>query len=311
MQVDYRRLVLALPVLGVAFLLLFVFVFENGAKREGLANAQLLDTPPAAADKPLKVGLESGDLAPNFEISQPDGTRVRLSDLRGRPVLVSFFALWCGSCLAEMPIIKDIHSERGLANFTVLAINTGESRRRALEFIDFIDAPFVWGLDFDLTVSDAYGVHGLPSSVFIDGAGVVRAVYAGQATRERLNVFLDAAFHSVDPGPAPFELRLVSSIPRDNILAVETRGENRLTLSSRRLRCDPSFCAGAVRSELAKLPGVVSVDYRTSSAQPSMEVQFRPDVVGPDDIILTVMRLLGTLPDPLFETPPLVKLVNS
>jgi peroxiredoxin len=209
-SVDIRRLVLALFVLAVASAPLYFLVLRNGSERPaGFTNARLIDTPPVSdntqvtAAAPQKVGLKAGELAPNFEISAPDGSRVRLSDLRGRPVLISFFALWCGSCLAEMPEIKAVQTERGRESFTVLAVNTGESRDRAMEFIDFIDAPFVYGLDFDLTVSDAYGVRGLPHTFYIDASGVVRAAYTGQANKSRLNAYLDAAVNGAEPGPCP------------------------------------------------------------------------------------------------------------
>jgi peroxiredoxin len=265
MQFDLGRLILALPVLAAALALVYMFALRPEVETDaGFANARLLDTPGvdvagAAAGGEMKVGVNEGDLAPDFEISTPDGSRVRLSDLRGRPALINFFALWCGSCLAEMPVVKEVHGERG-KSFTVFAVNTGESRERAMEFIDFIDAPFVYGLDFDLTVSDAYGVRGLPNTVYIDANGVVRAVYAGQANKRRLNAYLDAAFAAAQPSPQPFELRLVSNIPREHVLLVDAREPGRVVLTSRRLRCDA--CADSIAPDLEAKAGVTSVQVR-------------------------------------------------
>jgi peroxiredoxin len=310
MQIDLRRLVLVLPLLAATLVLLYMFALRPEVETDaGFANARLLDTPAAGGE--LKVGVREGELAPDFEISTPDGLRVRLSDLRGRPVLINFFALWCGSCLAEMPVVKDVHAERGVKSFTVLAVNTGESRERAMEFIDFIDAPFVYGLDFDLTVSDAYGVRGLPNTVYIDANGVVRAVYAGQANKRRLNIYLDAAFAAAQPSPQPVELRLVSNIPREHVLLVDARDPGRVVLTSRRLRCDASYCADRVAPELEAIGGVTSVQVRrTDEGVREIEVLLDASLTGHDEVVNAVVALLESLADPLYDTPLEVRLVT-
>ena len=153
---------------------LLVFVLRD--TDDGVTSgATLLDTPPADQRRAAAVGLDAGKLAPEFEVSSPDGSRVRLSDLRGRPVIINFWSTWCTSCLTEMPEIRALQEEKGLDAFAVVAINAGESLTQAQEFIDFLDAPFVYGLDPNLVVADAYGVYGLPHSVFIDAEGVVQA----------------------------------------------------------------------------------------------------------------------------------------
>jgi thiol-disulfide isomerase/thioredoxin len=236
---------------------------------------------------------------------------VRLSDLRGRPVLINFFALWCGSCLAEMPVVKEVHAERGVRSFTVLAVNTGESRARAMEFIDFIDAPFVYGLDFDLTISDSYGVRGLPQTIYIDANGVVRAVYAGQANKSRLNAYLDAAFAAGEPRPQPFELRLVSNIPREHVLLLDAREPGLLALASRRLRCDATYCADSIASELEARSGVISVqEGRTDDGEQALEVRFDASLIGQDEIVNAVVTALESLADPLYDSPLEVRSVT-
>src|SRR5439155_4950609 len=89
--------------------------------------AVLVETP-GSQNQSLKVGLSPGQLAPNFEVSTPDVTRVRLSDLRGRPVLINFWARWCTSCLSEMPNIKAVQQDIGTDRLAVVAINAGETR---------------------------------------------------------------------------------------------------------------------------------------------------------------------------------------
>jgi len=308
---NYRRFALALLLLGAAILPLYFFLLREEARiEEGFSNAVLLDTP-AVADR--KVGLRPGDLAPDFEVSSVDGSRVRLSDLRGKPVLITFFALWCGSCLSEMPDIKEVQEQRGLDRLTVLALNAGETRSRALEFIDFIQAPFTWGLDFDLTVADAYGVRGLPHTVYIDADGTVRAVYAGQAEKARLNAYVDAAFRASEPPEFPFSIRLpLSTIPRERVLLVESKRAGEVVFTSRALRCDATYCADPAIAEVAALPGVQSVRSAiTSDGLPSLEVRFGPAAVEQSSLVDALVRALNGLRDPVYDTPLEVRFAGN
>jgi peroxiredoxin len=246
--IDVRRLAVATAVVAILFIPAYFLLLRADEPDAATSPARLLDTPTGATAS--KVGLEPGELAPDFEISTTDGRRIRLSDFRGRPVVLNFFALWCTSCLTEMPEIKAALEERGLQSFAVLAINAGESRERALEFVDFLDAPFTYGLDTTLVVSDAYRVYGLPASVFIDSDGVIRAVYAGYTGRDRLNVYLDGAINARPPGDLPVVLRLISTIPRDRTLVVQLKSDHELKLTSRSLRCDAGYCAEAAIGSL-------------------------------------------------------------
>jgi hypothetical protein len=88
--------------------------------------------------------------------------------------------------------------------------------------------PF-YGLDFDLTVSDAYGVRGLPYTIYLDVNGIVRAVYAGQANRSRLYAYPGRRVRRGVAWPAAVEIKLISSIP-----ATRLTGHARLNIVSSR-----------------------------------------------------------------------------
>jgi len=299
---NYRRFAVALLLLGAVILPLYVFLLREEARiEEGFSNAVLVDTPPVAGQQ--KVGVRAGELAPNFEVSLVDGSRVRLSDLRGQPVLISFFALWCGSCLSEMPLIQEVQEERGIDRLTVLAINTGETRSRALEFIDFIQAPFTWGLDFDLTVADAYGVRGLPYTVYVDAQGVVRAVYAGAAERERLDAYVDAAFKGSEPPVLANRLRIISTIPRDRVLLAEIKSAGDIVFTSRALRCDAGYCAEPAIDGVRQLNGVLALSLEANSGQePRLSVRYDPALITEDRIVQRLADALRALNDPVYES---------
>ena len=291
---------LAIGTVAVAGLFGVLYFAVGDSQDRSVSSATLLDTRPSA-DAEASVGLEMGDVAPDFEISTPDGDRVRLSDLRGRPVLVNFWAAWCVSCLSEMPVIKELQSDRGVDTFSVLAINTGESRDRALEFIDFLDAPFVFGLDVGLTVTDAYAVYGLPLTVFIDSDGVVRAIYRGATDRKRLETMADAAIFAQEPVDFGPSLRFISPIPRDRLVVATQIGDAELIMRSRSLRCDASYCADSVLDAAGLLVGVLSTEVDQSSSEPALKVRFVPAPGAGQQIAEAVVAMIEALEDPVFE----------
>lgn len=304
--IDPKRLLVGASSLGLALLATVLFVLP-GSPSGNTTAAVLLQTPPLPG-RALQVGVASGKLAPDFEISTPGGERIRLSELRGRPVVINFWATWCASCLSEMPEIKALQESRGLDAFSVLAINVGESRADALEFIDFLNAQFLYGLDSALTIADAYGVYGLPLSVFIDGSGVIQAVYRGHADRQRLEVFTDAAIKAQPPGDLPVVLRLLSTIPRERVLTVQANGAGSLTLVSRSLRCDSGYCARPGIEALTRTAGIASAKLEEKPGkEPKLLVRFEPGQIGSDEVVAKLVALLSTLDDPVYTTEFIVR----
>jgi peroxiredoxin len=121
----------------------------------------------------------SGFLAPDFELPTLDGGTIQLSELRGKPVLINFWASWCGPCRSEMPHIQaayENHSQRGLV---VLAVDQMESSNSVSRFVKEFGLTFPIPLDRDGTVSAVYQARGLPTSFFVDPDGVIRATFTG------------------------------------------------------------------------------------------------------------------------------------
>lgn len=132
-----------------------------------------------AAGRPTRVQI--GELAPEIDLVTLAGERIVLSQLGGKPVLVNFWATWCGPCRAEFPVLvrkaKQYH-EQGLV---ILAINTQDpnSDQGVLNFARNTLVTFPLARDRDESVARAYAVRGLPTSVFIDRVGIVRALVYG------------------------------------------------------------------------------------------------------------------------------------
>jgi cytochrome c biogenesis protein CcmG, thiol:disulfide interchange protein DsbE len=302
---DLRRLVAGIAVVALLIIPAYFLLLKETVDAT-VSPATLLDTPPSNSIS--AVGVAAGKLAPNFEVSTADGRRQRLAELRGKPVLINFWSSWCGSCLSEMPEIKALQEEKGRDTFSVLAINAGESREEAQAFIDFLQAPFVYGLDLNLAVADAYGVYGLPLSVFIDAGGVVQVVYRGHADRLRLEAFVAAAIDAKPAAEPAAALRTFTTIPRDRVLNVTRTAGNELAFTSRSLRCDASYCAPDIASRLLD-PAVERAVFITEG-EPRLVVRFRPDDGAEARIVSAVAGALAALRDPVYDKPLQVRFID-
>jgi thiol-disulfide isomerase/thioredoxin len=158
----------------------------NQGGGSGIESIALLDTPSAFAQPDLAVAPEKGKLAPDFEISSFDGNRHRLSDFRGKPVYVNFWATWCLPCGLELPDIQKLQQRHG-DDLVVITVNRREPLDRAEQY--FAKLPHmdggtgvsftVNGIDPDDALYSEYRAFGMPVSVFIDRKGVVTRVVNG------------------------------------------------------------------------------------------------------------------------------------
>jgi thiol-disulfide isomerase/thioredoxin len=157
-----------------------------------------LETPPFGG---LPVGLEIGRVAPDFEFSNLEGRRVRLSDYRGRAVFLNFWATWCGPCRIEMPEIEATLTKYESQGLAVIALNNGETYGPASRFIRDLGLRFTEvGLDPSADVVGRYRIVSMPTSVFIDANGVITRVHLGIATAAQMERFVQEALAGVPAG---------------------------------------------------------------------------------------------------------------
>lgn len=131
----------------------------------------------------------TGFPAPDFNLVNLDGQEVQLSDFRGHPVVVNFWASWCPPCRAEMPAFQQIFSEYKDQGFVFLAINSQESRANAFDFTQSRALTFPILLDEDGEVSNRYRVMSLPSTFFINRDGLISdVVYGGPISEAYLRI---------------------------------------------------------------------------------------------------------------------------
>jgi thiol-disulfide isomerase/thioredoxin len=156
----------------------------------------------AAASADLTVGTSTGNLAPDFEGLTLEGESLRLSDLRGKVVVLNLFASWCGPCRLEMPHLVEAYQglEDGKAVF--VGLNLNEKPEVVAAFRNEFGIPFPLVLDQggELT-GNIYRPIGLPTTWFIDREGVVRYVYSGAMIQEILERILADVKAGREPNP--------------------------------------------------------------------------------------------------------------
>lgn len=130
----------------------------------------------ASAEDPLFAAMRvmhvSGEIpAPAFALPTPDGRTIDLAGLRGKVVLLNFWATWCPPCREEMPSMERLHQEFKDQGLVVLAVNVQESPKRVVLFMRGFQLSFPTVLDADTTVTARYQVRGLPATFLIDRQG--------------------------------------------------------------------------------------------------------------------------------------------
>lgn len=126
---------------------------------------------------PGQVDL-TGKPAPTFELTALDGRPLSLASLRGRVVVLDFWATWCAPCVVEMPTLQRLHEEFGSQGVIIVGVNN-EAPSLARRFLQRHGVTFQTVTDPRGAVAKQYGVRGIPVGVIIDRDGQVRAHFPG------------------------------------------------------------------------------------------------------------------------------------
>jgi peroxiredoxin len=144
------------------------------------------------------VAAEEGAVAPDFLLQTLDGKETRLSDYRGQPVVLNFWATWCAPCRKEMPQFVqayDAHRDEGLV---ILGLNLQESESIIRPFTDDYGIDFPVLIDRDGEVGDEYRLLGLPATVFIGRDGVIESTFIGPFESEERGTNVQGAIGESD-----------------------------------------------------------------------------------------------------------------
>ena len=128
-----------------------------------------------------------GAAVPDFTLTAAQTEKpITLSDLRGRPVVLNFWATWCGPCRIEMPAFEVAYRDNQQENLSVLAINYAESSQMVLDFGAELGLSFPLLLDPDGRVHELFQIIGYPSTLFIAPDGTLASAHIGMLTERQL-----------------------------------------------------------------------------------------------------------------------------
>jgi cytochrome c biogenesis protein CcmG/thiol:disulfide interchange protein DsbE len=151
--------------------------------------------------EPPERGTPVSGQAPHFELEglrNPDRT-VSLADFRGRPVVVNFFAAWCAPCRREMPALESAH-QKVKDDIAFVGIDNQDIRSDALALLEETGVTYPAGFDPRGDVARAFGILGMPTTVFVSADGEMVERVTGEMTEERLLATIDRLFGNTQAG---------------------------------------------------------------------------------------------------------------
>ncbi|WP_315792384.1 peroxiredoxin family protein [Paenibacillus sp. BIC5C1] len=160
---------------------------KNNERQASLATSE--QAMEGIDDSSLIIGINQGNIAPDFELNSLDGKIFKLSDFRGQKVIVNMWATWCPPCRAEMPDMQKFYDKYADENTTVIAINMTTSEKsvdRIPVFLDEFGITFPILLDKQNKIAEIYQVRALPTSYIIDSQGVIQQKVTGPMNYEMM-----------------------------------------------------------------------------------------------------------------------------
>ncbi len=158
---------------------IFIVAFALAACSVVIPGLALPSANNAAPSRPTKAKI--GELAPEINLKSLNSDPIVLSKLEGHPVLVNFWATWCGPCREEFPALMRAYRKHKEEGFVILGVNFQDdnSDEGVMTFMRNSVADFPIVRDTGERVGRMYGIRGLPTSFFIDRKGIIRDIVVG------------------------------------------------------------------------------------------------------------------------------------
>lgn len=176
-----------------------IMVNQNVKKAEPIDKSSVLIEPKdGSGDESAagEVGLDFGNLPPDFELATLDGEKLKLSELKGKKVVLNFWATWCPPCKAEMPHMQNYYRNSAEDdNVEIVAVNLTSSENRGVkvvqEFIDSYGLTFKIPLDETGIVGEEYQVFQIPTTYMLNTDGTISQIIKGPMDESTLKTLID------------------------------------------------------------------------------------------------------------------------
>jgi peroxiredoxin len=175
--------------------MIVIMINQNVKKADPIETASVLvqSEPGEEGDA---AGLGIGDLPPDFELTTLDGESLKLSELKGKKVVLNFWATWCPPCKAEMPHMQNYYRNSAEEdNVEIVAVNMTDSEKRGVkvvkEFVDSYELTFKIPLDEKGVVGEAYQVFQIPTTYMLNTDGTISQIVKGPLDESTLKTLID------------------------------------------------------------------------------------------------------------------------
>jgi len=145
----------------------------------------------SGCDEPPQEDQRPREKASDFTLPLLTGGTFTFGDHKGYPVVINFFASWCVPCRAEAPALNAVFREYREHRVAFVGIAVQDTETKALGYIEDLGVAFPAGLDKTGKIKEAYGVYGIPTTIFIDRTGAISYTHAGALTEDLIKHELD------------------------------------------------------------------------------------------------------------------------
>lgn len=143
-----------------------------------------------------KISPLIGKKAPNFTLNTFDGKTISLEELKGKSVVINFWASWCIPCRDEVISLEEANLKYQNNEIYLIGINIWDNYENAVNFLNKYSSSYINGYDPNNEIQINYGVEGVPETFFINNNGIIADQFSGQLTNEILSYFIDKLIHN-------------------------------------------------------------------------------------------------------------------
>lgn len=185
---NKNHLSIAILVLAVAIIFVNVWNLFRAKENKDLTNEKNIAVSENIPGADLSQ-VQEGKPAPDFELATLEGETIRLSDYKGKKVILNFWATWCPPCKAEMPHMQNFYKKNKDNNIEILAVNLSNMDKGETVIKDFVKS---YGLTFPIPLDEEgiigmqYQAFSLPTSYVIDSNGTITKKIVGPMDEEMM-----------------------------------------------------------------------------------------------------------------------------